>query len=80
MSAAEGLLAHEVDSFEELTGVEGPARSARDLLDQWRAAERALAEAPLGSVEEADALVRARELRTEYHRAFRDARREDVED
>jgi hypothetical protein len=80
MSAAGRLLAHEIDSLEELAAVEGSGRSARDLLDKWRAAERALAEAPVGSIEAADALLRARDLRTAYHRAFRDARREDAED
>jgi hypothetical protein len=78
MCAAERLLAREVDSLEGLAAEEGSERSARDVLDEWRAAERTLAEAPLGSREAAAALVRAGELRMEYQLAF--TRREDVED
>jgi hypothetical protein len=78
MCAAERLLAREVDSLEELAAEAGSERSAREVLDEWRAAERALAEAPPGSREAEDALVRAGELRMEYQLAF--ARREDAED
>jgi hypothetical protein len=43
--------------------IELAPRSPHDILEEWRAAERALAEAPLGSAEAADAFVRTREFR-----------------
>jgi hypothetical protein len=50
-------------------------RTLYEILAEWRAAERALAEAPPGSTEAADALVRARDLRAEYQRAYQEADR-----
>ena len=57
--------------------IETIPRSPHTILEEWRAAERALAEAEPGSAEAAKALVRARALRSEYQRAFHDVRRED---
>ena len=54
-------------------------RSPHDILEEWRVAERALAEAQLGSAEAADALVRTRKLRAEYQRAYQDAQSESRE-
>ena len=52
-------------------------RALHDILEEWRLAERSLAEADPGSAEAAEALVRARDLRLEYQRAYQDALRED---
>jgi hypothetical protein len=79
VSAPEKVLAHRVDTLdhvEETGAAEGSARSARDILEEWRAAERALTEARPGSAEAMGGFVRARELRAEYQRAVRDAQRE----
>jgi hypothetical protein len=53
----------------------GVGRTPHDILEEWRAAERSLTEAPPGSPEAAEALVRARQLRAEYQRAYQDTRR-----
>jgi hypothetical protein len=50
-------------------------RPLHDILDDWRAAERALADAPPGSTKAAEALVRTRDLRDEYQRGFQEAQR-----
>ena len=56
--------------------IEAADRHLHQVLDDWRAAERELASAPPGSPAAADARTRARELRGEYRRAYKDARRE----
>jgi len=53
-----------------------PSRTPHDILEEWRAAERRLTEAPPGSPEAAEALVRARQLRADYQRAYQQTRRE----
>jgi hypothetical protein len=50
-------------------------RAPHDILEEWRAAERALTVAPPGSPEAAEAHVRARELRAEYQRAYQASQR-----
>jgi hypothetical protein len=50
-------------------------RSLHDILRDWRAAERSLAQAAPGTGEAAAALARAGELRAEYQRAYEDTRR-----
>ena len=56
--------------------IEGITRSPHDILEEWRSAERRLTEAPPGSPEAAEALVRTRQLRAEYQRAYQQTRRE----
>ena len=53
------------------------ARSLHDILDEWRAAERAVAGAEPASGTAAEAMDRAQRLRQEYQRAFQARERED---
>jgi hypothetical protein len=57
--------------------IEAVAPAARDLqviLDEWRAAERQLAQADPAGIESADAAASVRRLRDEYRLAFEAAR------
>ena len=55
--------------------IDATPRALHEILDEWRAAERDFAQAPSGSAEAVDALLRARGLRAEYQRSFEEARR-----
>ena len=57
--------------------IEGTHRPLPDILEEWRGAERALAEAAPGSQEAMEAQERARALRSAYHDAYRAIQRED---
>jgi hypothetical protein len=56
--------------------IDAVPRSLQAILDDWRAAERDLADAPPGSLEAAEAQARSRAYRSEYQRAFEEVTRE----
>jgi hypothetical protein len=71
---------HVMETADDPTGpgepIEQAHRAAHDILEDWRQAERQLVEAGPGSAEAMEALVRTRDLRLEYQRAFEAALRE----
>ena len=53
--------------------IDETARSAAVILAEWRAAERRLADAPPGSIDESEGRALVNRLRAEYQRAFEEA-------